>query len=145
MTIIKYNTDYELIKQVNNNQYGLGSSIFSCDLDHAEKLQRNLLTGMCNINDFASVPLIQSLPFGGIKQSGYGVFNGSEGIYSFCRQQSVVIDRWMFIRTYLPQCLQYPYHKNSVEIVKTGVDIVYGYSTWNSIKKMYRMVRLLLG
>jgi hypothetical protein len=38
--------------------------------------------GMVTINDFALVPMVQSLPFGGCKESGYGRFNGEEvGFY----------------------------------------------------------------
>jgi acyl-CoA reductase-like NAD-dependent aldehyde dehydrogenase len=36
-------------------------------------------TGMLCVNDWAMPPLIQSLPFGGCKLSGFGRFNGPEG------------------------------------------------------------------
>ncbi len=81
------------MKVVNSTAYGLSSSIFTKDYSKAERICKQLETGMTCINDFAMVPMINSLPFGGTKDSGFGHFNGPEGLRGFCRIQSVVTDR----------------------------------------------------
>lgn len=53
--------------QVNSNDYGLGSSVFSLNYCRAERLAAGIRAGMCNINDFGINYLCQSLPFGGVK------------------------------------------------------------------------------
>lgn len=64
MTLIKWEDEEELEELCNSTPYGLGSSIFSRDYEKAERISKRIVTGMANINDFAIVPLIQSLPFG---------------------------------------------------------------------------------
>jgi acyl-CoA reductase-like NAD-dependent aldehyde dehydrogenase len=52
---------------VNSTNYGLGSSIFTTDYKKADRVTRQLECGMVSVNDFGMVPMVQSLPFGGIK------------------------------------------------------------------------------
>lgn len=51
----------------NCTEFGLGSSVFSTDYGKAHRVAAQLQCGMTNINDFAMVPMIGSLPFGGCK------------------------------------------------------------------------------
>lgn len=143
MTIIKFNDQHELINMVNNNKYGLGSSVFTCDLEKAQHIASQLEVGMCNINDFASVPLISSLPFGGLKHSGFDCFNGIEGLRGFCRRQAVVIDRWPGVRTKLPEFMKYPFHKHTPYIARNAVKLIYGRSVIDSVKALINIVRLV--
>jgi len=49
----------------------------------------------------------QSLPFGGVKDSGFGRFAGVEGLRACCLVKSVVEDRWWpFIKTKIPKPIQ---------------------------------------
>lgn len=50
----------------------------------------------------------QSLPFGGLKQSGYGRFAGVEGLRGLCNVRSICEDRFGFLRTTIPPPMQYP-------------------------------------
>ena len=60
---------YVFVLQVNDSEYGLGSSVFSKNYPRAERIGRRIRSGMCNINDFGVNYLCQSLPFGGVKVS----------------------------------------------------------------------------
>lgn len=53
-----------------------GGSVFSSNVTRAERIAAQLQTGMININDFGVNYLCQSLPFGGVKASGFGRFAG---------------------------------------------------------------------
>ena len=64
---------------------------------------------MCNLNDFGVNYLCQSLPFGGVKQSGFGRFAGVEGLRAECNLRAVTCDRvpWL-AKTTIPPVLDYP-------------------------------------
>lgn len=51
--------------------------------------------------------LFQSLPFGGVKDSGFGRFAGVEGLRACCLVKSVAEDRWWpFVKTIIPKPIQ---------------------------------------
>ena len=52
-----------------------------------------LQVGMVTINDFATTYMCQSLPFGGVKESGFGRFAGVEGLRALCTPVAVCRDR----------------------------------------------------
>ena len=52
-----------------------------------------LQAGMTSINDFATTYMCQSLPFGGVKESGFDRFAGVEGLRSLCVAKAVAQDR----------------------------------------------------
>ena len=77
----------EAIQIANNSRYGLGSSIWTTDLNRARRLARDIEAGQVFINGMvASDP---RLPFGGIKQSGYGRELSEYGIREFVNIQTV--------------------------------------------------------
>lgn len=50
---------------------------------------------------------MQSLPFGGVKESGFGRFAGIEGLRACCLVKSVVEDRWWpLVKTKIPKPIQ---------------------------------------
>jgi hypothetical protein len=51
--------------------------------------------GMTSINDFATTYMCQSLPFGGVKHSGFDRFGGVEGLRGLCVPKAVAEDRWV--------------------------------------------------
>jgi len=51
--------------------------------------------------------ILQSLPFGGVKDSGFGRFAGIEGLRACCLVKSVVEDRWWpYVKTKIPKPIQ---------------------------------------
>ena len=55
-----------------------------------------LQAGMTSINDFATTYMCQSLPFGGVKESGFDRFAGAEGLRGLCVPKAVCEDRRAF-------------------------------------------------
>ena len=78
------------IELANKTNFGLGAAIFTRDLDKGENIAtKELEAGSCFVNDF--VKSDPRLPFGGIKESGYGRELSEFGIQEFVNIKSVVI------------------------------------------------------
>jgi acyl-CoA reductase-like NAD-dependent aldehyde dehydrogenase len=60
----------QAIKLANDTQYGLGASLWTEDLDKAEKLSRMVQSGVVSVNNI--VDSDPRVPFGGVKKSGFG-------------------------------------------------------------------------
>lgn len=78
----------EAIALANDSSYGLGGTVFSSDLEHAKKVAAQVETGMSFINaGWSSTP---DMPFGGVKNSGYGRELSALGIESFINYHLVL-------------------------------------------------------
>jgi succinate-semialdehyde dehydrogenase/glutarate-semialdehyde dehydrogenase len=80
----------EAIRLANQSEFGLAGAIFTRDLEKGEHIARDRIqVGTCTVNTMvASDP---RLPFGGIKQSGYGRELSVEGIHEFMNIKTVVV------------------------------------------------------
>jgi succinate-semialdehyde dehydrogenase/glutarate-semialdehyde dehydrogenase len=89
-SIIKVKDEGEAIQVANNTNYGLGASVYSQDVEYAEEIAATKLeAGCCFVNDF--VKSDPRLPFGGIKNSGYGRELGLYGIREFVNTKTVYV------------------------------------------------------
>ncbi|MGI0073457.1 MAG: NAD-dependent succinate-semialdehyde dehydrogenase [Nitrosotalea sp.] len=79
--------EVEAIRLANESQYGLGASIWTRDLDKADRLSRLVDSGIVSVNNVVvSDPRI---PFGGVKQSGFGRELSRYGMLEFVNIKSV--------------------------------------------------------
>lgn len=74
----------------NNTRFGLGGSIFTEDLDKGERMARELEVGCAFVNEMTKSD--PRLPFGGIKDSGYGRELSHHGIREFVNTKTVWIE-----------------------------------------------------
>lgn len=80
LPIIKYTKLEEAIEKANALETGLGASVWGTDLSAAQAVAEQLEAGTVWINQHGAIhPFV---PFGGVKQSGYGVEFGFEGLKS---------------------------------------------------------------
>lgn len=87
-SIIKVKDEQEAIKIANGTHFGLGAAVFSQNEERAEEIAANELeAGCCFINEF--VKSDPRLPFGGVKQSGYGRELSHYGIKEFVNIKTV--------------------------------------------------------
>ncbi|KAK2875102.1 hypothetical protein FQN49_001772 [Arthroderma sp. PD_2] len=99
----------EAISIANSTKYALGASVFGHDRTDVDKCVSRLDAGMVAINDFGTFYAV-GLPFGGVKDSGYGRFGGAEGLRNLSNLKAVCEDR-TFIQTKIPPRLDYPIQK----------------------------------
>ncbi len=81
----------EAIDKANSTIYGLGSSIWTRDLEKANEAINRLEAGYTWVN--SPQIIFDELPFGGLKQSGLGKEHGSEALDHYMETKSVVIAR----------------------------------------------------
>lgn len=77
----------EALAVANGTSFGLGSSVWTNDLDEARRCVRELESGAVFVN--AMVASTPELPFGGIKASGYGRELAGIGMHEFCNVKTV--------------------------------------------------------
>ena len=78
LPIIRYSTVDEAVAKANGLDVGLGASVWSSDLAAAREVAARLQAGTVWINKHGAVD--PRIPFGGAKQSGYGLEFGVEGL-----------------------------------------------------------------
>ena len=85
--IILADDEIEAVRLANDSQYGLGASIWTEDLDKAEKLSRMVHSGMVTVNNMVvSDPRV---PFGGVKHSGFGRELSKFSMLEFVNMKSI--------------------------------------------------------
>lgn len=88
ISILKVKDEAEAIQVTNSTTFGLGAAVFTRDLQRGEEIAtKQLQAGTCVVNTF--VVSDARLPFGGIKDSGYGRELSQEGILSFVNTKTV--------------------------------------------------------
>ena len=83
--VYKVSSDEEAVELANDSLYGLGGAVFSTDENRAKAVADRLEVGMANVNTPAGEGV--ELPFGGVKQSGYGRELGPVGMDEFVNKQ----------------------------------------------------------
>jgi acyl-CoA reductase-like NAD-dependent aldehyde dehydrogenase len=83
-----FRTEAEALAIANDHRYGLAAYVQTGDVRRAHRMAAALEAGSVWVNGFPDVPS-GSIPFGGIKQSGYGRLGGLAGIQEFSRPKNV--------------------------------------------------------
>jgi succinate-semialdehyde dehydrogenase/glutarate-semialdehyde dehydrogenase len=87
--IFRVKNEHEAIVLANDSPYGLGGTIISRDIERAKRLASKIETGMVFINEAPSSS--PELPFGGVKNSGYGRELSDLGINEFINKKLIRI------------------------------------------------------
>ena len=133
----------EAISLANSTRYGLGASVFGRNAAHLEQVVAGCRNGMVSVNDFGVYYSVQ-LPFGGVKESGYGRFAGQEGLRSLCNVKAVCRDRFpRLFRTAIPAPLDYPIASapRAWQMCKGIVELGYGETWARRVRGLWRIIR----
>ncbi len=89
-SVIRAKDDEDAMRIANESRYGLGGGIFTKDEDKAVRLARDHFdTGMIRINSFGAAD--PNMPFGGVKNSGYGREHGGFGMKEFVNAKAIFL------------------------------------------------------
>jgi acyl-CoA reductase-like NAD-dependent aldehyde dehydrogenase len=90
VTVLTFKTDAEALAIANGTDYGLGSGLWTSNLQRAHKFARDLTAGMVWINSYKRVN--PGSPFGGVGQSGYGREMGFDAMREYTQVKSVWVN-----------------------------------------------------
>jgi acyl-CoA reductase-like NAD-dependent aldehyde dehydrogenase len=90
LALLPFENEADLVRQSNDNSYGLACGIYTRDFPKAWRVARAIDTGTVWINTYKQFSI--STPFGGTKDSGLGREKGREGIRAWMAQKSLYFD-----------------------------------------------------
>ncbi len=91
VSIVRAKDTNDAIRIANDTEYGLTASVFTTNIAEAFSVAARIESGMCHING-ATVHDEAQMPFGGVKDSGYGRFGGKAGINEFTDLRWITIE-----------------------------------------------------
>lgn len=94
VAIMKVRDENEAIKLANDSDYGLSGTVWCANDKHARSIATRMQTGNVCINDMTVTYGIPVTPFGGVKDSGLGMVNGSVGLRGYCQLKPIIYDKW---------------------------------------------------
>lgn len=90
VTIVRVSGIDEAVRVANDTEYGLSAAVFGKDINRAMSVARRIESGICHING-PTVHDEAQMPFGGVKDSGYGRFGGKAGIAEFTELRWITV------------------------------------------------------
>jgi succinate-semialdehyde dehydrogenase/glutarate-semialdehyde dehydrogenase len=94
VSLYRFHDEADAVARANDGQYGLNASIYSQDGARARYIARHIKCGTVNINEaFAATFASLDAPMGGMRESGMGRRQGSEGVLRYTESQSVATQR----------------------------------------------------
>ena len=92
VAVIRAADDEDAIRIANDSPFGLSSALFSRDIARALDLAARIESGICHING-PTVHDEANMPFGGVKDSGYGRFGSKASIAEFTELRWVTVQK----------------------------------------------------
>ncbi|MFH5798089.1 NAD-dependent succinate-semialdehyde dehydrogenase [Haladaptatus sp. CMAA 1911] len=86
-SVFRVSDTEEAVRRANDTHYGLGASVWSQDKRQAKEVAREIEAGMVFVNEL--VKSDPRLPFGGVKDSGYGRELSEHGIHEFVNKKTM--------------------------------------------------------
>lgn len=130
----------EVVDLVNDCQYGLTASIWGKNLRRAENIARDLDVGTVFINDCLFSHAAPQLPWGGIKQSGFGRTHSHFGLTDLVNIKHISIDA----AGGATKLWWYPYGPSRTRAIEGGIDLFHGSFPFGKISGMFKFVANVL-
>jgi len=90
VSIIPVDGTDQAVEVANDTEYGLAAAVFGEDVPRALEVAQRIQSGICHIND-ATVHDEPQMPFGGVKDSGWGRFGGRAALEEFTELRWITI------------------------------------------------------
>ena len=92
LPVVKVSSLDEALRMANEHQYGLVGSVWTSDTKKGIAIASRMECGQVTVNDVIVSVGNPALPFGGVKNSGFGRYHGPEGILAFTNQKAIMVD-----------------------------------------------------
>ena len=115
-------TEDEAVRLSNESHLGLNAYVFSADREHAHRIAERIQAGSVVVNDVLSNAGCPEIPFGGIKQSGFGRVMGDDSLREMCDTRHISTDRIHVEK----DPFWYPYSEKSYTWFKRGLRAMFG-------------------
>jgi len=87
LSVMKFDSEKEIVEKMNDNKYGLSSGVYTSDLARGLRISKAIRAGITFVNTYRLIS--PSAPFGGIKDSGYGKEAGIDSIKDYTRVKTI--------------------------------------------------------
>ena len=135
LPVMKVRDADEAIRLANDSPFALGGSIWGKRAE-AEKLVPRLRAGMISVNDTMVNGLIAGLPFGGLKDSGYGRVYGDEALREMTWPRGITVDR-----AGMREFAYYPLNKFGIARVRGLVQLLSAPGFRNKVSGLSKLIR----
>jgi len=130
LPVVPYDTLSEAIDMANNTEYGLSGAIYTKDMSEGRQIAAKINTGSININDSLITFAIPSLPFGGVKHSGVGIYHSKSGIRAFTNIKSVTEFNWNLKK----EIFWYPLPEGCEKVTSRAITAYFSNNIFTKIK-----------
>jgi aldehyde dehydrogenase (NAD+) len=89
LSIMRFHDESDAVEMANNSRFGLAAYVHTTDLVRAHRVADDLEAGYIGLNAYP--PMSASMPFGGVKASGFGREGGRAGIEEYVHHKNVFI------------------------------------------------------
>ncbi len=138
LPVMRFRTEEEAVALANDSRFGLNASVWTRDLALGRRVLARLVTGNGAVNDVVKNIGNPHLPFGGVKQSGFGRYHGPEGIRAFTRTMAVMVNKGTARR----ELNWFPYSRGVYENLKIYLHMSFLDRPWPAkIKGLWGFVR----
>ena len=121
VTVAAFGDEDEAVRLANGSSFGLGASVWTRDLERAQRVGRRLEVGSVWANDVSYSYGTGQASWGGTKESGYGRTHSKHGLYELSRVKFADLDRGR-----VPVPWWFPYDEGMLEGFRGMVGVLYG-------------------
>jgi acyl-CoA reductase-like NAD-dependent aldehyde dehydrogenase len=126
IAVVPVDTDEQAVQVANDSQFGLTGSVWTRNRARGIALAQQMRVGHASINDHIISSSTPQVPWGGIKDSGYGRTRGREGLLDMMFIQAVSIERFAPLPR---EIFWYPYTQLKVNLIRRVLGFLYA-ATW---------------
>lgn len=135
LPIMSFTSEQHAIELANASEFGLNASVWSQDLAKAQRVAQQLQVGNWAVNDVIKNIGHPGLPFGGVKNSGFGRYHGAEGLRQFCYTVAGLVS----YQNLADEPNWFPYSDERYQQLKGFIDFMYGDGAfWQRGRRNYR-------
>ena len=122
LPLVRVRDEDDAVRLANSGRFGLNASVWTRSRARGRRIARRLQAGMVMVNDVLVNFAMSELPYGGVKESGFGRMQGDEGLLEMSQVKAVTETRIAFAR----EPFWFPYREKTYTLLKRAAKLVFG-------------------